>query len=136
MRLGMQAARSPTERAYVPLMVFGILFAVINVLMHYAHGFTISTSKTSGERIAMPYTYYHGRMTHMIAVSQYKVAQLPPNDRRSLDQVQRLLDEHAREGWDLVTALQFEGAVEPPVDQMIQSLSNTTSTLFIFKRPA
>ena len=72
----------------------------------------------------------------MIAVSQYKVAQLTPNDRPSLDQVQRLLDEHAREGWELVTALQFEGAVEPPVDQMIQSLSNTTSTLFIFKRPA
>ena len=71
----------------------------------------------------------------MIAVSQYKVAQLIPDDRPSLDQVQHLLDEHAREGWELVTALQFEGAVEQPVDQMIHSLSNTTSTLFIFKRP-
>ena len=72
----------------------------------------------------------------MIAVSQYKVAQLTPDDRRSLDQVQRLLDEHAREGWELVTALQFEGAVGQQVDQMTRSLSNTTSTVFIFKRAA
>ena len=84
----------------------------------------------------MPYAYYHERMTLMIAVSQYKVAQLTPDDRPCLDQVQHLLDEHAREGWELVTALQFEGAVEQPVDQMIRSLSNTTSTVFIFKRAA
>ena len=72
----------------------------------------------------------------MIAVNQYKVAQLTPDDRPSLDQVQHLLDEHAREGWKLVTALQCEGAVEQPVDQMTRSLSNTTSTVFIFKRAA
>ena len=72
----------------------------------------------------------------MLAVSQYKVAQLTPDDRPYLDRVQSLLDEHAREGWELVTALQFEGTVEPPADQMIQSLSNTTSTVFIFKRAA
>jgi hypothetical protein len=84
----------------------------------------------------MPYAYYHERMTLMIAVSQYKVAQLTPDDRPCLEQVQHLLDEHAREGWELVTALQFEGAVENPVDQMIRSLSTTTSTVFIFKRAA
>ena len=84
----------------------------------------------------MPYAYYHERMTLMIAVSQYKVAQLTPDDRPCLEQVQHLLDEHAREGWELVTGLQFEGAVEQPVDQMIRSLSNTTSTVFIFKRAA
>ena len=84
----------------------------------------------------MPCAYRHGRMTPMIAVSQYKVAQLTPDNCPCLDQVQHLLDEHAQEGWELVTALQFEGAVEQPVDQMIRSLSNTTSTVFIFKRAA
>jgi Domain of unknown function (DUF4177) len=72
----------------------------------------------------------------MIAVSQYKVAQLTPDNRSCLDQVQHLLDEHAREGWELVTAFPCEGAVGQPVDQMIRSLSNTTSTVFIFKRAA
>jgi len=72
----------------------------------------------------------------MIAVNQYKVAQLTPDDRPMLDQVQHLLDAHAREGWELVTALQCEGVVEQPVDQMTRSLSNTTSTVFIFKRAA
>jgi hypothetical protein len=72
----------------------------------------------------------------MIAVSQYKVAQLTPDARPSLDQVQQLLDEHAQEGWELVTALQCAGAVDQPVDQMIRSFSNPTSTLFIFKRAA
>jgi len=72
----------------------------------------------------------------MIAVSQYKVAQLTPDDRPCLEQVQYLLDEHAREGWELVTALQFEGAVEQPADQTIRSLSNMTSTVFIFKKAA
>jgi len=84
----------------------------------------------------MPCAYHHGRMTPMIAVSQYKVAQLTPDDHSCLDQVQHLLDEHAREGWELVTAFQFEGAVAPSADQMIQSLSNTTSTVFIFRRTA
>jgi hypothetical protein len=72
-------------------------------------------------------------MTPMMAVSQYKVVQLTPDDRPRLDQVQHLLDEHAREGWELVTALQFEGALGQAVDQMTQSLSNTTNTMFIFK---
>jgi hypothetical protein len=75
-------------------------------------------------------------MTPMIAVSQYKVAQLIPDDRPCLEQVQHLLDEHARAGWELVTALQFAGMVEQPSDQMIRSLSNTTSTVFIFKKDA
>jgi Domain of unknown function (DUF4177) len=74
-------------------------------------------------------------MKPMIAVSQYKVAQLTPDHHSCLDQVQELLDEHAQEGWELVTALQFDGAAEP-VDQMIRSLSHTTSTVFIFKRAA
>ena len=72
----------------------------------------------------------------MIAVSQYKVAQLTPDDRPSLDHIQHLLDAHAQEGWELVTALQFAGMRGRPVDPMIQSLSNTTSTVFIFKRAA
>jgi hypothetical protein len=75
-------------------------------------------------------------MTPMLAVSQYKVAQLTPDDRPSLEHVQHLLDEHAQDGWELVTALQFAGAGGRPVDQMIRSLSNTTSTVFIFKRAA
>ena len=72
----------------------------------------------------------------MIAVSQYKVAQLTPDDHSCLDQVQHLLDEHAQEGWELVTALQFDGVGGQSVDRMIQSFSNTTSTVFIFKRAA
>jgi hypothetical protein len=75
-------------------------------------------------------------MMPMIAVSQYKVAQLTPANCSSLEEVQNLLDEHAQEGWELVTALQFEGAAGQSVDQMIRSLSNTTSTVFIFKRAA
>jgi hypothetical protein len=74
-------------------------------------------------------------MMPMIAVSQYKVAQLTPANCSSLEEVQNLLDEHAQEGWELVTALQFEGAGRS-VDQMIRSLSNTTNTVFIFKRAA
>ena len=72
----------------------------------------------------------------MIAVNQYKVAQLTPDDRPYLDQVQHLLDEHAQEGWELVTAFPFAGAGGQASDQMIQSLSNTASTVFIFKRAA
>jgi hypothetical protein len=73
-------------------------------------------------------------MTPMIAVSEYKVAQLPLDDRPSLDKMQHLLDEHAQDGWELVTALQCAGTGGRPGDQMIRSLSNTTSTVFIFKR--
>src|SRR4029434_3482610 len=92
--------------------------------------------KISGAEIVMPRVYHYERMTPMIAVSPYKVAQLTPEDRPCLEQVQHLLDEHAQEGWELVTALQFEGAIGQPVDQMIPSFSNTTSTVFIFKRAA
>ena len=70
----------------------------------------------------------------MIAVSQYKVAQLPLDDRPTLDCVQQLLDAHAEEGWELVTALPCAGMGGPPVDQMIRSLSNLTHPVFIFKR--
>ena len=72
----------------------------------------------------------------MIAVSQYKVAQLTPADCPTLEHVQHLLDAHAQDGWELVTALQFDGAGGQPVDPMIRSFSNTTSTMFIFKRVA
>ena len=74
----------------------------------------------------------------MIAVSPYKVAQLTPDDRPCLEQVQHLLDEHAREGWELVTSFQcqYEGTAAQPVDEMTRSLSNPTSTAFIFKRAA
>ena len=84
----------------------------------------------------MPRVYHYERMIPMIAVSPYKVAQLTPDDRPCLEQVQHLLDEHAREGWELVTAFPFAGAGGQAVDQMIQSLSNMTSTVFIFKRAA
>jgi hypothetical protein len=72
----------------------------------------------------------------MLAVSQYKVTQLTPDDHPYLEQVQHLLDTHARDGWELVTAFQGEGAGGQAVDQMVQSLSNMTRTLFIFKRAA
>ena len=74
----------------------------------------------------------------MIAVSQYKVVQLTLDERPHLEQVQLLLDAQAREGWELVTTFpfQYEGAVAQPVDEMTRSLSNPTSTAFIFKRAA
>jgi hypothetical protein len=72
----------------------------------------------------------------MIGVSQYKVAQLTLDSRPYVDQVQELLAEHAQGGWELITALQFNGEAGEAVDQMIGSLSNTTSTVFIFKRAA
>jgi hypothetical protein len=75
-------------------------------------------------------------MKRMLAVSQYKVAQLTPDDRPYLAQVQELLDTHARDGWELVTAFQGEGAGGQAVDQMVQSLSSMTSIIFIFKRAA
>ena len=74
----------------------------------------------------------------MIAVSQYKVVQLTPDERPHLEQVQHLLDTYAREGWELVTSFQcqYEGTAAQPVDEMTRSLSNPTSTAFIFKRAA
>jgi len=72
----------------------------------------------------------------MLAVSQYKVTQLTLDDRPYLEQVQQLLDTHARDGWELVTAFRSAGAEGPAVDPMVQSLSNRTSTIFIFKRAA
>ena len=72
----------------------------------------------------------------MTTTSQYKVAQLTPDDRPYVEQVQHLLDGHARDGWELVTAFQYEGAQEQSVDQMTQSLSHLSRTLFIFKRAA
>jgi hypothetical protein len=72
----------------------------------------------------------------MIAVSQYKVAQLTPGDYASLNHVQQLLDDHAQDGWELVTALSCAGMGGRPGDQMIRSLSNTTSAVFIFKKVA
>jgi len=67
---------------------------------------------------------------------QYKVMQLIPDARPWLDQVQQLLTEHASEGWELVTAFQYQGAAPQRGDPMIQSLSHVASTIFIFKQPA
>ena len=72
----------------------------------------------------------------MLAVRQYKVAQLPPGEPSYLEQIQDLLETHARDGWELVTAFQAEGARGQAIDQMVQSLSNTAGTIFIFKRAA
>ena len=68
--------------------------------------------------------------------TQYKVMQLIPDARPWLDQVQQLLTEHACEGWELVTAFQYQGAAPQRADPMIQSLSHVASTIFIFKQPA
>ena len=67
---------------------------------------------------------------------QYKVLQLIPDDRPWLDQVQELLNEHAREGWELVSAFQYQGAAPQRADPMVQSLSHVASTIFIFQQPA
>jgi hypothetical protein len=67
---------------------------------------------------------------------QYKVIQVIPDGQSWLDQVQFLLNDQAREGWELVTALQDPNAAPPHADPMVQSLSQVTSTLFVFKRPA
>jgi len=67
---------------------------------------------------------------------QYKVLQLIPDDRPWLDQVQELLNEHARVGWELVSAFQYQGAAPQRADPMVQSLSHVASTIFIFKQPA
>ena len=67
---------------------------------------------------------------------QYKVMQLIPDQRPWLDQVQALLSEQARAGWELVTAFQYQGAAPQRADPQIQSLSHVASTIFIFKQPA
>ena len=72
----------------------------------------------------------------MMAMSQYKVAQLTQDDRPYLERVQELVDTYARDGWELVTAFQAEGVRGQAIDQMVQSLSNTAGTIFIFKRAA
>jgi hypothetical protein len=68
--------------------------------------------------------------------TQYKVMQLVPSDRPWLDQVQELLNEQAHEGWELVSAFQYQGAAPQRADPMVQSLSHVASTIFIFKQPA
>ena len=72
----------------------------------------------------------------MMAVSQYKVVQLTQDDHPYLERVQELVDTYARDGWELVTAFQSEGARGQAIDQMVQSLSNMSGTIFIFKRAA
>jgi hypothetical protein len=67
---------------------------------------------------------------------QYKVTQLIPDERPWLDHVQQLLSEQAREGWELVTAFQYQGAAPQRADPMVQSLSHVASTIFIFKQPS
>jgi hypothetical protein len=67
---------------------------------------------------------------------QYKVMQLIPDERAWLDQVQALLSEQVRAGWELVTAFQYQGAAPQRADPQVQSLSHVASTIFIFKQPA
>jgi hypothetical protein len=68
--------------------------------------------------------------------TQYKVVQLIPDDRPWLEQVQALLDEQARVGWELVSAFQYQGAAPQRGDPIVQSLSHVASTIFIFRQPA
>jgi Domain of unknown function (DUF4177) len=68
--------------------------------------------------------------------TQYKVVQVIPDDRPWLDHVQELLNEHARAGWELVSAFQYQGASPQRGDPQVQSLSHVASTIFIFKQPA
>lgn len=70
----------------------------------------------------------------MIALHHYKIAPLTPGERPYLKQGQHLLDGHARDGWELVTAFPHEGAQAQAVDQMRHSLAHLVSTLCIFKR--
>jgi hypothetical protein len=72
----------------------------------------------------------------MLMNTQYKVMQLIPDERPWLDQVQQLLDARCREGWELVSAFQYQGAAPQRGDPMVQSLSHVASTIFIFKQPA
>ena len=67
---------------------------------------------------------------------QYKVTQLIPDDRPWIEQVEQLLSTQAQEGWELVTAFQYQGAAPQRADPMVQSLSHVASTIFIFKQPA
>jgi hypothetical protein len=67
---------------------------------------------------------------------QYKVMQLIPNERPWLDQVQQLLSEQAQQGWELVTAFQYQGAAPQRAEPIVQSLSHVASTVFIFKQLA
>jgi hypothetical protein len=57
-----------------------------------------------------------------------------PDERPVIDHMHQVLHEQTREGWELVTAFPYEGAGLPGADPMVQSLSQVTSTLFIFKR--
>jgi hypothetical protein len=68
--------------------------------------------------------------------TQYKVMQLVPSDRPWLDQVQELLNAQAREGWEFVSAFQYQGAAPQRADPTVQSLSHVASTILIFKQPA
>jgi hypothetical protein len=72
----------------------------------------------------------------MAMVSQYHSVLLTPDERPWLEQVQQLLEDQARAGWELVTAFPAEGVAPKLADQTIRSLSNVTSILFIFKKPA
>jgi hypothetical protein len=65
---------------------------------------------------------------------EYKVIQLIPDDRPWLDQVQQLLREQADEGWELVTAFQYQGAAPQRADPIVQSMAHVASTIFIFKK--
>ena len=67
---------------------------------------------------------------------QYKVLQVIPDERPWLDHVQQLISEQAGEGWELVTAFQYQGAAPQRADPMVQSLSHVASTIFIFKQLA
>ncbi len=67
---------------------------------------------------------------------QYKVMSLIPDERPWVDRVQELLSEQAREGWELVTAFQYQGAAPQRADPIVQSLSHVASTIFIFKQLA
>ena len=67
---------------------------------------------------------------------QYKVIQVIPDERPWLDLVQQLLSEQAGEGWELVTAFQYQGAAPQRADPIVQSLPHVASTVFIFKQRA
>ena len=72
----------------------------------------------------------------MIALQQYNVAHRTPDERPSREHVQQLLDGHARDGWERVTAFPYEGAHAQAVDQIRQRLSHLVSTRVICKRAA
>src|SRR5262245_3662317 len=83
---------------------------------------------SGGVGIAMPRDFLQEKMTDMATMtSQYAVVELTPNGHPWREQVQHLLNEHACEGWELVTTIQAEGVTPRPVDQMIRSLSYVPS---------